>query len=173
DCIQDGSRFGMEVQYSFDGPELLGTGGAIRHALPLLGSYFFVIYGDSYLSCNYLDIWKVFTQDTKPALMTIFRNEGEWDRSNVEFSGGAIRAYSKRFKTPRMRHIDYGIGVFQNAVFRNEEPDAPGDLSLIYERLAASGQLAAFEAEHRFYEIGSLKGIEELSRHLTRCGSVQ
>ena len=48
----DGARFGLEVEYSFDGPAPLGTAGAIKRALPLLGESFFVLYGDSYLPCD-------------------------------------------------------------------------------------------------------------------------
>src|ERR1044071_9702153 len=48
----DGSAFGLYVEYSFDGPTLLGTAGAIVRALPLLGPRFSVIYGDSYLPCD-------------------------------------------------------------------------------------------------------------------------
>src|SRR5271163_370338 len=51
--IGDGKRFGLSVSYSFDGERLLGTGGALRRALPLLGHDFFVLYGDSYLDISY------------------------------------------------------------------------------------------------------------------------
>ena len=51
--LGDGRDYGIEVVYSNDGGELLGTGGALRHALPLLGDSFFVLYGDSYLICDY------------------------------------------------------------------------------------------------------------------------
>ena len=44
---------GCDVRYSFDGERLLGTGGALRRARPLLGEAFFVLYGDSYLDCDY------------------------------------------------------------------------------------------------------------------------
>src|SRR5262245_12440836 len=49
----NGNRFQLHIDYSFDGPVLLGTGGALRRALGLLGPAFFVIYGDSYLTCDY------------------------------------------------------------------------------------------------------------------------
>ena len=51
--VGDGSRFGLRVSYSIDGPILLGTGGALRRAAPLLGEAFFVLYGDSYLPVDY------------------------------------------------------------------------------------------------------------------------
>src|SRR5271169_199604 len=66
-----GERFGLTVDYSFDGPVLLGTAGAIRKALPLLGNEFFVIYGDSYLPCDYRTIASHFQASRKQALMCV------------------------------------------------------------------------------------------------------
>ncbi len=167
DCIEDGQRFGMEIEYSFDGPQLLGTAGAISKAAPMLGSTFFVIYGDSYLSCDYPEVYRTFCAGNKLGLMTVFKNDGLWDRSNVHFSEGEICAYSKQQTTASMRHIDYGLGVFRQSVFCGSPLPAPMDLALVYERLLASGQLQAFEVKDRFYEIGSFRGIDDLSRHLS------
>ena len=49
----DGAAFGFRLEYSFDGPRLLGTGGALKRALPRLGDAFFVLYGDCYLPMDY------------------------------------------------------------------------------------------------------------------------
>ena len=125
--VGDGSAFGLEVEYSFDGPVLRGTAGAIHQALPLLGSAFFVLYGDSYLPCDYAAVEEAFRQSGKPGLMTVFRNEGQWDSSNVEFAAGRILAYDKKNRTPRMRYIDYGLGVFDRRTF---EALAPGSLTI-------------------------------------------
>src|SRR5437867_4482280 len=110
--VGDGAQFGLAVEYSFDGPVLRGTAGAIHQALPLLGKAFFVLYGDSYLPCDYGAAEEAFAGSGKTALMTVFRNEGKWDSSNVEFTGGRILADDKKNRTPRMRHIDYGLGAF-------------------------------------------------------------
>ena len=80
------------MEYSFDGDKLLGTAGAVLQALPLLGDSFFVLYGDSYLVCDYAAAAKEFRTSGKLALMTVFRNEGKWDTSNVEFDG---KTYSR------------------------------------------------------------------------------
>jgi len=163
----DGARFGLAIDYSPDGPTLLGTAGAVRKALPLLGEEFFVVYGDSYLPCSYHDVEQAFHAAGQPGLMTVYRNEGRWDTSNVEFAAGRpkgrIVAYDKKNRTPRMQHIDYGLGVFSRAAFEG----APhSDLAEVYRDLLRRGELAAFEVHERFYEVGSFAGIAELSRHL-------
>jgi D-sedoheptulose 7-phosphate isomerase len=160
--VGDGSRFGLQVDYSFDGPVLLGTGGALRQALPLLGEAFFVVYGDSYLPCDYRSIEEFFLASGKQGLMTVYNNEGQYDTSNVEYAGGSLIAYDKKNRTERMRHIDYGLGIFRRPVFENLPP-GPCDLAAVYQDLLARGELAAVEVPERFYETGSFAGIRELS----------
>jgi N-acetyl-alpha-D-muramate 1-phosphate uridylyltransferase len=166
DFAGDGRRFGLEVAYSFDGARLLGTGGAIRRALPLLGEAFFVLYGDSYLPCDYRDVERGFLQAGKLALMTVFRNQGRWDDSNIEFSDGRVVRYDKRDRTPEMQHIDYGLGAFRSSVFEALPIDEVHDLAAIYQQLLRRDQLAGYEVQERFYEIGSWEGIGELKEYL-------
>jgi NDP-sugar pyrophosphorylase family protein len=111
ETLGDGSRWGMNLQYVFDGPGLLGTGGALRRALPLLGESFFVLYGDSYLECDYAAVEQAFRGSGKLGLMTVYCNDDLWDRSNLLFRQGRIVRYDKRQRTPDMRHIDYGLAV--------------------------------------------------------------
>ena len=162
----DGSAFGIRVDYSFDGPLLRGTAGAIRNALPLLDECFFVLYGDSYLPCDFRAVGSIFAGSGKQGLMTVFRNEGQWDTSNVEFANGRILAYEKNVKTPRMRFIDYGLGVFRRTAFQDLPAEGFHDLAQLYQDLLSSGELAACEVSQRFYEIGSVEGLDELSRYL-------
>jgi MurNAc alpha-1-phosphate uridylyltransferase len=168
--VGDGSRWGLRVDWLFDGPVLLGTAGALKRALPLLGGPFFVLYGDSYLPIPWRPVQETFDASGKLALMTVFRNEGQFDRSNVEFAGGEIRVYDKKTLTPGMRHIDYGLGLFAPAAFDSVPDGQPADLAALYGALLARGQLAAYEVHERFYEIGSFEGIEATSAFLAARG---
>lgn len=164
EAVGDGSRLALHVRFSYDGAMLLGTGGALRRALPLLGSRFFVLYGDSWLSCNLHAVFEAFTASGKLGLMTVFHNEGQWDGSNVQFEAGRIVRYDKQARTPEMHHIDYGLGVLDAAAFEGL-PAGPLDLAEVYQRLLQRDQLAGFEVKDRFYEIGSPAGLEETRRH--------
>jgi NDP-sugar pyrophosphorylase family protein len=161
-AVGNGHRFGLNVRYVPDGPKLLGTGGAIARGLPLLGEHFAVIYGDSWLDFDYQAAVAAFVRGERQALMTVFQNEGSWDTSNVELRNGEILTYSKRKRTPEMRHIDYGFSLFRADVFRDLPLDRPTDLAEVFETLASRGQLAAFEVHQRFYEVGSFAGLAEL-----------
>ena len=162
----DGSSFGVEMTYSYDGPKLLGTGGALKKALPLLGQQFLVLYGDSYLPIDYAEPVRAFAASGKLGLMTLFRNEGRWDTSNVLFNEGLIESYSKSDPSPNMRHIDYGLGVLSALAFSSWPSGEPFDLADVYQELIARGELAGYEVKERFYEIGSPSGLAELDAFL-------
>ena len=160
--LGDGSTLGMQIDYSFDGPTLLGTGGALKRALPKLGEQFLVIYGDSYMPVDYPAIVEAFVLNKKPALMTILENEGRWDASNVRFEAGEIHRYDKKLRSAEMRHIDYGIAVLSAQVFAPYPDDLAFDLADVYTRLVSDKQMAAYEVKQRFYQIGSPEGLAEL-----------
>lgn len=160
DFAGDGRRFGLSIAYSYDGETPLGTGGALRAALPLLGRQFLVMYGDSWLTEPVEPIWRAFCESGKPALMTVFRNRNRWGASNVEFRKGAVIRYDKRRPSAEMHHIDYGFEVLDASVL--ERWSVPVfDLADVLTGLADYSLLAGYETAERFYEIGSFPGLRE------------
>jgi NDP-sugar pyrophosphorylase family protein len=157
--LGDGAELGVQIDYSCDGSQLLGTAGAIRQALHLLPEYFFVLYGDSYLTCNYRAVQNAFFDSGRRGLMTIYHNEGKYESSNVEYVDGCILRYDKQNHTLGMRHIDYGLGAFDRSVFAATPAGEVYDLASVYQNLLDAGELAAFESRDRFYEIGSREGL--------------
>ncbi len=163
----DGGGYGVALGYSFDGPELLGTGGAIKKALPFLGERFFVLYGDSYLPIDYAAPARAFVASDKLGLMTVFRNEGRWDTSNVWFGDGVIKSYDKKRLTSEMKYIDYGLGLLRSEALRSWPNDKSFDLADVYADLVRRNELAGFEVDRRFYEVGSPQGVAELDAMLS------
>jgi NDP-sugar pyrophosphorylase family protein len=164
--FDDGSAYGVKLEYSFDGEKLLGTGGAIKRALPKLGGEFFVLYGDSYLPVDHAAILEFFHRSGKPGLMTVYRNEGRYDTSNVVFAGGEIKMYDKKVRPSEMRHIDYGLSLFKAPVFDAYPAGQVFDLAEVMGKLVRDKQLAGYEVPERFYEIGSPAGLAELEAML-------
>jgi len=162
----DGSKWGVQIEYSFDGPTLLGTGGALIQALPKLGEAFYVLYGDSYLPIDYLAVEDFFHRSGRLGLMTVFENHERYDTSNVWFEGGEIKRYDKKNKVPQMKYIDYGLGLFRAEAFAGYPRNTVVDLATVQTELCQTGQLAGFEIKERFYEIGSHAGLEELNQLL-------
>jgi len=151
----------MELRYSYDGPRLLGTGGSLRRAAPLLGELFWVVYGDSYTDIDYRGVLSEFARRDVLGLMTVLRNDDRWDRSNVVFRDGRLIRYDKHARTPEMTHIDYGVALLRRAALERIPSDQPSDLADLYRELVDEGLMAGHEVMRRFYEIGSPEGLQE------------
>jgi MurNAc alpha-1-phosphate uridylyltransferase len=163
--LADGGRFGLSVTYSDDGEKPLGTGGALRKAANLVCDYFGVLYGDSFLDMNYRGVFEL-AKSRNCSVMTVFKNEGKWDASNVEFADGVVQRYSKRSSTLNMKFIDYGFSVLRKTDLLTIDAGQRCDLADLLERLSISGELLGIEAPNRFFEIGSKSGLDEFADYL-------
>jgi NDP-sugar pyrophosphorylase family protein len=166
--VGDGSAMDMRVEYSYDGDRLLGTGGALRRAAPLLGELFWVMYGDSYLDIDYHAVLDTFARSDALGLMTVLHNGDRWDRSNVIFHDQQLVRYDKRVQTPDMTYIDYGAALLQSAALMRIPLNQPYDLADLYGELVAERQMIGYEVTQRFYEIGSHEGLAEAQDYLQR-----
>ncbi len=162
-ALGDGSRFGLELRYQFDGEELAGTAGAVRGALPLLGDEFLVLYGDTFLQIDYADVARAFVRAGRPALMTVLHDRTGSLPCNARVEGDLVVSYDKRIRPHGAEWIDYGLSAYSAAVF---ETPGPSDLADIQHALAAAGELAAYEAQNRYYEIGTPAALRETERFL-------
>lgn len=177
DHVDTGRRWGLDVEYSDEGPVLAGTGGALRLAITrqLVDESFLVVYGDSYLDVSILDCVRAWDRSRLPALMTVLRNEGRWDRSNTLFVNGTIKRYDKTGapQAARFDHIDYGLLGFRRTILEAHiDEGGPADLATVQATLARLGQLAGYEVKARFYEIGSPTGLADFDRFLgTHAGN--
>jgi MurNAc alpha-1-phosphate uridylyltransferase len=166
--VGNGSQYGLEVLYSFDGEKLLGTGGALKKALPLVGDIFWVMYGDSYLDTDYQAILCYFLSLDAKGLMAVHKNENRWDRSNVLYDNGVILAYDKKDPTTEMKHIDYGLAILRKGVFTSFIMIEVFDLADLYVSLVDKREMLGYEVKERFYEIGSHDGLEQTKNYLER-----
>ena len=158
----------LNISFSYDGEKLLGTGGTIRKIINQLPDYFFITYGDSYLDINFNYIQDLFESKKQrfASLMTVYKNSNLFDTSNVIFENGSIELYSKSKKDSKMAHIDYGLGILSNKSMDIYDKNITFDLGELYETLSLKKELYGFEVFQRFFEIGSLQGIEDLSNYL-------
>jgi NDP-sugar pyrophosphorylase family protein len=163
----DGGRpFGMDVATVLDGPQLMGTGGAVRRALLHLGARFWVTYGDTYLRAPMAAAETVFDRSGWSGLMTVLENADAWDRSNCRVEGGLVVEYRKGAPPGIFRHIDYGLLLLEAAALEPWPEGEPFDLADVLARLVADRRLGAFEVTERFYEVGSPEGYRETEAFL-------
>jgi N-acetyl-alpha-D-muramate 1-phosphate uridylyltransferase len=164
--VGDGSRFGLDVRYSYDGDALLGTGGAIKKAAGILPDAFFILYGDSYLDIDFELLVQQFHGEKFPVLMTVYRNRNAHDMSNILMKDGRVLKYNKKDRDLAMDYIDYGLIAIRKNVFDIYPVDKPFDLSDVLSRLVDAGQVMGYEVAQRFYEIGSTSGIKETEEYI-------
>jgi NDP-sugar pyrophosphorylase family protein len=172
DHVGDGASWGLSVRYVDEGDHLLGTAGALRLAYDerALAEDFLVLYGDSWLQVDPARVLRAARERREPALMTVFRNDGRWDGSNVVLEDTRVARYAKGLDKPppAMRWIDYGLLAFRRGVIAERvPPNVPEDLAPLCGQLAGDGLLAGFEVSRRFYEIGSVAGRNELEAVFT------
>jgi len=160
-------RFGLKISYSIERTPL-GTAGAIKKALPLLGECFFVMYGDSYLPVDFVEVGYAFVQLcwNKSGMMTVYKNQNKYDKSNVLYRDGRIIKYGKKSSTTEMEHIDYGLSVFNKEAFDVLKPNIKYDLSEVYNH--QHNRIMGYEMKSRFYEIGSPEGLKDFEEYITK-----
>lgn len=163
--LGNGSKFGARIEYSNDGPLPLGTKGAIKNALNLLGDNFAVLYGDSYLPIDFSLAEKAYIEGKKNCLMTVYKNENKFDASNIHFQDGTIIKYSKNPSDKQLNYIDYGLLFFCKTIFESDIFPESNDLSSTIEELVKMNQVSGYEVNNRFYEIGSPQGIKDLETY--------
>lgn len=113
-------EFELDLQFSLDGPEKLGTGGAIQRALPKLGDSFAVIYGDSYLPINFSDIEQKFLNSSKLGLMTVKKNMDVFHKNNTSLLNDRVLEYSKSGSANSLEFIDYGFNCLSASSFQKD-----------------------------------------------------
>lgn len=166
--VGDGYRYGLEVAYSYDGESFLGTAGAIRKALHLVDSHFFVLYGDSFLPIHFLDVQNAYDACDALALMTVLKNQNLWDKSNVIFKSENHIDYNKSNPSPAMNYIDYGLLLMTPKIFKTIPENKFLDLADVLYQLSLKNELIGFKVFERFYEIGSFQGLKETEEYFLK-----
>ena len=157
----DSSWKDMNVSFSKEFGELLGTGGALVNAKDKLRDDFLVIYGDSYLDVNYNKIISYYKKNNYDSLMTVYKNQNRFDKSNVVFDGKLVKKYGKNMRHESPIYIDYGINIFKKEIIiENIAPDTFYNLSDLQSELAFKGRLLGYEVKDRFYHIGDLEALK-------------
>ena len=158
----------LDLKYSYDGKKALGTGGAIKKALPLLKEKFVLIFGDSYLDVNFKELYSKFLDSKSLAMMLYTRNLRDSDQANISKVNEELILYNKFEKLSDMNYIDFGLSCFSKRVFTSDlVTEESFDLALLLNSLSRRNLLNGLETTKRFYEVGSLEGINEFQKFLS------
>lgn len=173
--VESHAPAGMSVVCVPDGPELLGTGGSLRRlvAMGLLDDLFLYTYGDSFLTVDHSNVANSFDPNEGDALMTVCLIDGGHETGNVIVEGQRVALYRKSASDGRMKWIDYGLSVIKSHAVLTHLPEGKAcDIAEMFEVLSLAGRLQAYLSTERYFEIGSVIGLEELEHHLAGPSSL-
>ena len=168
----NGEKFGVNIQYSEEGEKLMGTGGALKKAESFINENFFLMWGDSYLLLDYMNIWNAYFKSGCVGLMVVYNNYNQRVKSNVIVKDGKIVLYDKWKSYPDMVYIDNGVSVFNKVILKEIPPDNVFAIEKVFKKWSLEGKLAAYETEQSFYEIGSIPGLREFEALVSRQNSI-
>ena len=146
EAVGDGSAFGLEVDVLLRRPGVAGNrrrdpAGPAAARAGVLRPLRRLVPG-----CDYAAVQEAFEAAGKLALMTVFRNEGRWDTSNVEFRDGRILAYDKAHGPRPCSYIDYGLGVLDRRAFEVVPEAGACDLAAVHQEMLRRGELAGLRS---------------------------
>jgi len=166
DYFKDGKIIGVNIKYSVERNDLLGTAGALKNAEDLLQDKFFLTYGDSCVFLDFREIWSHFNSYSELALLVVYKNYNKYDKSNVCLKGNKVSKYDKKAMDNNMVYIDYGVSLLRKNILRFIPDGTVYSLEDVFKEIIEQNSMLAFEAKERFYEIGSFKGLEEFTNFI-------
>lgn len=166
DYFGNGEKFNVNIKYSHDGEKPLGPIGALKKAEPLLKKDFFIMYGDSYLSVNFKDVYNFYKKYDKAACMVVYKNKDKYDKSNLIIKDNLVLGYGDKQRTKDMVYIDYGASLLSKKTLYNLKDDTFYSTGDFFSKLIKNHELLAYEVKTRFYHIGNPEALEELRKYI-------
>lgn len=150
---------GMNLRYSYE-KEPLGTGGAIKNALPLLESQFWLLNGDSYLEAPLQELAQFHCQNKFEASVCVY---GDLKKvpvpGNIKASGSIVESYSKG-AAGDYTWVDAGVYCLNRSAIEMKS-EKIFQLESLWPGLIQAKKLGAFPVTQRFYDIGTPERLKE------------
>ncbi len=157
----NGDKFGIRIDYCYDGDKPMDVIGALKRAEPLLHDRFFMTYADCYLRADYAIAMQELEKSKKMAMMLVFKNHNKYGTSDVEVFEGRVINYNKKVQTSNMIYINYGVTVLRRDSLKIVPADTAYGEEEFFGKLIRDGQLIAHVVGERFYEIGTIQSLSE------------
>ena len=155
-----------------EGSNRLGTGGAVRAFIALLGDEFALTYGDSYLVLTQSELQCLCLPRLTPSInMLIYENADKFDISNVEVNNSRMVTQYEKNRQDKYNFIDTGMHYFYKAdeIFSKfNNVGSSLDLTIVLDDSVKLKKMFGVVTRHRFHEIGSTRGINDFREYLER-----
>ena len=161
-----GTKWGVKITYVQEQTPL-GTGGAVRDAEPVLDDTFLVLNGDTYLDCDYRELYARLRETEADAVMAVYGNADNLASNNVHVdASGQVAAYSKT-QIVGMTQVDAGAYAMRRSTLRLLPSLGPASLEYdLFPGIADRGTLVAYPVPQRFFDIGTLQRVADVERFL-------
>ncbi len=156
--------YNLKIQISYDGKNLLGTGGAVKKSLDLINNDFILTYADSYLEYNFQKIVKYYLKNKLTSLITVYKNKNGTDKSNIILKNNKIINYGKD-NLNQYNYIDWGISIFNKNIFKGIKK-RKFDLNLIYNTQIEKKLLYGYRVFKKYREIGTPSSLIEFKKYI-------
>ncbi|HEX7374705.1 MAG TPA: nucleotidyltransferase family protein [Steroidobacteraceae bacterium] len=159
-ALGNGSRYGVDIRYSDEGPEPLETGGGIFRALPLLGlSPFLVLNGDVWTTYPYAQL-RTRLQPGDLAHLVLVPNPEHNAKGDFVLRDGRMVEGEEGD-----RYTFSGIGVYRPALFDGCK-DGIFKLAPLLRQAALAGRVSAELFAGDWLDIGTPQRLAALDRRL-------
>ncbi len=163
DYFGDGCRLGLTIEYSIENG-FLGTAGALRQARDYLPADFILLYGDSYLPIDYLELMEFWARCSCNALTVCYDNSVKIAKNNIYLDpDGRIGSYNKRNPVTQANYVEAGVSVLRKEVLHLIPAGRAVSLEEeIFPVLIKTQQLNGYPTSQRYYDIGTPEGLAEI-----------
>lgn len=162
----DGARLGMKITYS-ESPVEFDTGARLRAAANLIDPLFMLFYCDNYWPMPFDAMWAQFKAHDVRAMVTVYKNEDGYTRSNLKIEDGRVSVYDKSRTAEGLQGVDIGYIILHKDVLEMiPEGNASFEAS-VYPQLVSANAMAAFETRHRYYSVGNVERLPVTERFLS------
>lgn len=162
----------LAIQYSQE-PEPLGTGGALRFALPMIHTRSaFVFNGDSYVKSKLQEFLVWYLEKKPPAAILLVRLPDTRRYGQVKLdANGRVVSFEEKGTCLDSGWINAGVYLIDRSLIASMPAGKPVSLELdVFPRLIAKG-LYGFQCKDAFIDIGTPESYAEADDFLKKMGS--
>lgn len=174
--FEDGARWGIRVSYSREWVPL-GTGGAIRHAMPLLRGSFLLLNGDSFLELDVQALAKSHAErrrlDSKVVgTLALTRVPDARGYGSVEMDDERRIVRYREKSTSTSPWISAGVYALEPEIFERWPVDTAISLEkdVIPDVLDRGGKMCGHPADGFFVDIGTPDGFRSFRNYIEGNG---
>jgi len=157
--VGDGSDLDVRVRYSWEQPEVLGSAGGPRRALPMIGSKtFFLVNGDTMTDLALEPLSEAHQKSGALVTMALVPNRQPDRYGGVVLKGdGSFSGFAPRGEAARGSYHFIGVQVADESAFSAIPDGRVANIHAVYESLAASnpGSVRGYLCEAAFWDIGT------------------